>query len=291
MSYTTQAQVDTISALTSQLYRYYTTAYYEGVYSGRLDKSIEKDLIPWLLQFKKDVEAGGGELKNMTVVFKNDRPVLQHGRTVVCSYDAMDNSTMRKLGLPLTEYRLDRKEVEADLAHMIKDLKSGMTTEDFAQKYGGNDVYHGVPELEEHITEQFIERDEENVKMNAMIGDFKAVSLITPNVQTDLALAKFLAKNFQVKVGYNGEKITMAGVEAERYVIRVRCEKKKAKVSVKKDPLKLRSMEVDLRLADQVKLFLKFRPCGDPYITPKLEQVLNEEALEAERIKALKNKK
>ena len=53
MSYTTQAQVDTISALTSQLYRYYTTAYYEGVYSGRLDKSIEKDLIPWLLQFKK----------------------------------------------------------------------------------------------------------------------------------------------------------------------------------------------------------------------------------------------
>lgn len=70
MSFASQEQVDTISALTSQLYRYYSTAYYEGVYSGKLDKAIEHDLIPWLLEFKKEVVAAGCNLDSMGVYFR-----------------------------------------------------------------------------------------------------------------------------------------------------------------------------------------------------------------------------
>lgn len=65
MGFASKEQADTISALTSQLYRYYSTAYYEGVYSGKLDKAIEHDLIPWLLEFKKEVVATGCNLDSM----------------------------------------------------------------------------------------------------------------------------------------------------------------------------------------------------------------------------------
>lgn len=65
MGFASKEQADTISALTSQLYRYYSNAYYEGVYSRKLDKAIEQDLISWLLELKKEVVSAGYNLDSM----------------------------------------------------------------------------------------------------------------------------------------------------------------------------------------------------------------------------------
>lgn len=283
MSFASQEQVDTISALTSQLYRYYSTAYYEGVYSGKLDKAIEHDLIPWLLEFKKEVVAAGCNLDSMGVYFRNDRPVLQYGTTVVCSYDAMDNATMRKLRLPLTDVKLVRKEVEADLYQMIMDLKSGMTVEQFAEKYRGNDIYHGVPELEQHILEQVSSGNSNDVTLNARIANGKSVSAIGANLQSDLAVAKFLSQNNLVRVGYNNGKIVLGDSVIDRYAIRIRCVKNDPDASVKRDPLKIKCFEVDLKFANGNRSLMKFRPSDSPFYVPRIEKVLNENAIGKEQ--------
>lgn len=285
MGFASKEQADTISALTSQLYRYYSTAYYEGVYSGKLDKAIEHDLIPWLLEFKKEVVAAGCNLDSMGVYFRNDRPVLQYGTTVVCSYDAMDNATMQKLRLPLTDVKLVRKEVEADLYQMIMDLKSGMTVEQFAEKYGGNDIYHGVPELEQHILEQVSSGNSDYVTLNALISNGKSVSAIGVNIQSDLAVAKFLSQNYLVRVKYNNGKIVLGDSVIDRYAIRIRCIKNDPNASLKKDPLRIKCFEVDLKLANGNRIFLTFRPSNSPFYVPKIEKVLNENAIRKEQLK------
>lgn len=283
MGYTSREQIDTVSALRSQLYRYYSTAYYEGVYNNRLDKAIEHDLIPWFLELKKNVEAEGGDLDTMRVSFQYDKPVLKDGVTIVCSYDAMDNATMRKLRLPLTDEKLDRKEVEAKLYKMIKELKSGMSVEQFAEKYRGNDVYHGVADLEQNLLERI--NNVTGTACNAGITnpkDNKAFTAIVANISSDLAVAKFISQNSFARVGYDNGKITAGKDVVDKYSMIIRCQKDKPSVSVKKAPLKVIGYEVNLRYTSGCSSCMKLKPTGGTY-TQQIEKLLNDRALEKER--------
>ena len=166
---------------------------------------------------------------------------------------------------------------------MIMDLKSGMTVEQFAEKYRGNDIYHGVPELEQHILEQVSSGNSNDVTLNARIANGKSVSAIGANLQSDLAVAKFLSQNNLVRVGYNNGKIVLGDSVIDRYAIRIRCVKNDPDASVKRDPLKIKCFEVDLKFANGNRSLMKFRPSDSPFYVPQIEKVLNENAIGKEQ--------
>lgn len=141
---------------------------------------------------------------------------------------------MRKLRFPLTNVKLIRKEVEADLYWMIMDLKYGMTVWQFADKYRGNDVYHGVPELEQHILGQVSSGNSNDVTLNALITNGKSVSYIVANIRSDLTVAKFLSQNYLISARYNNGKIVLGDSVIDRYAIRIRCIKNDPNASLKK---------------------------------------------------------